>query len=104
MGRGSGGKEEVSNVFSVKFSLGSGVRCRCCRCCRCCRRLKRAPLRIDSFSNTKALRGTPSTENADGVSFFSRKLSNTSVERVVSVMNDARGMSPVRAEVFISSY
>lgn len=99
MGRGSGGKEEVSNVFSVKFSLGPGHRCR-----RCCRRLKHAPSRIDSFSNTKALRGTPSTENADRVSFFSCKLSNRSVERVVSVMNDARGMSPVRAEVFISSY
>lgn len=99
MGRGSGGKEEVSNVFSVKFSLGPGRRCR-----RCCRQLKRAPSRIDSFSNTKALRGTPSTEKADKVSFFSRKLSNTRVERVVSVMNDARGMSPVRAEVFISSY
>lgn len=101
MGRGSGGKEEVSNVFSVKFSLGPGRRRR--RRYRC-QRLKRAPSRIDSFSNTKALRGTPSTENADRVSFFSRKLSNTSVERVVSVMNDARGMSPVRAEVFISSY
>lgn len=102
MGRGSGGKEEVSNVFSVKFSLGPGHLRRRRRCC--CQRLKRAPSRIDSFSNTKALRGTPSTENADRVSFFSRKLSNTSVERVVSVMNDARGMSPVRAEVFISSY
>lgn len=59
---------------------------------------------LHSFSNTKALRGAPSTKNADRVSFFSRKLSNTSMERVVSVMNDARGMSPVRAEVFISSY
>lgn len=35
---------------------------------------------------------------------FSGELSDADVERVVSVMNDARGMSPVCAEVFISSY
>lgn len=89
--------EEVSNVFSVKLCLGSAAAASSLSVhlffCR-------LTIRVAQTLSAVCLREGTGGE----VSFLSCKLSDADVERVVSVMNDAGGMSPVSAEVFISSY
>ena len=86
--------EEVSNVFSVKLRLSLAAAA--------------SSLSMHLFRLTICVTQTLSVVPAYGERgesvFFSCKLSDANVERVVSVMNDAGGMSPVCAEVFISSY
>lgn len=92
--------EEVSNVFSVKLCLGSAdaassssVHLSFFFSCR-------LTIRVAQTLSAVCLQ-----EGTEGrVSFLSCNSSDADVERVVSVMNDAGGMSPVSAEVFISSY
>lgn len=69
--------------------------------------LEFTPLQVNSLSNANILCGLPIGTIKTiyiNIHILNSKLNNANVKRVVSVMNDAGGMSPVCAEVFISSY
>lgn len=61
MGKGRGGVEEVSNVFSVKFSLSLAT---------CCQQLEHVPLQVDNSCSTNSLLCLH-TANIERVNFFS---------------------------------